>query len=83
MGKNTVGLAGRIFRKQNNDTEIMRVVADARCNYHKVLLLLSEVCNPLKECDKSKGPSLQKNPQRNTNTQTSFCTQLQEASEVS
>ena len=68
MGKNTVGLAGRIFRKQNNDTEIMRVVADARSNDHKVLLLLSEVCNPLKESDKSKGPSLQENPQRNTNT---------------
>lgn len=83
MGKNTVGLAGRIVRKQNNDTEIMKVVADAGCNYHKVLLLPSEVCNPLKERDKSKGPSLQENSQRSTNTQTSFCTQLQEASEVS
>lgn len=83
MGKNTVGLAGRIIRKQNNDTEIRKVVADAGRNYHKVLLLLSEVCEPLKESDKSKGPSLQENSQRSTNTQTSFCTQLQEASEVS
>ena len=83
MGKNTVSLAGRIVRKQNNDTEILKVVADARCNYHKVLLLLSEVCNPLKESDKSKGPSLQENSQRSTNTQTSFLTQLQEASGVS
>lgn len=83
MGKNTVSLAGRTVRKQNNDTEILKVVADARCNYHKVLLLLSEVCNPLKESDKSKGPSLQENSQRSTNTQTSFFTQLQEASEVS